>query len=71
MGKDTPINRGGLYARYFGKSEPSVTPVTKLRETVTKLESVTKVGRPKRHATAADRAKAYRERRKANGKADD
>ena len=64
--KDQPVNRGGIYARYFLKPQAERPAVTKpLHESVTKLEkTVTKVGRPKRHATAADRARAYRERKK-------
>ena len=40
-------------------------PVTeKVRKAVTKLERVTKVGRPKRYETLADKQRAYRERKR-------
>ncbi len=68
--------KGGIYARYFLKPQPEagkrlrnrlleegIPAVTKLEPTVTK----SKVGRPKRHETGADRARAYRERKKAHG----
>ncbi len=66
--------KGGIYARYFLKPQPEAgkrlrnrrqecPAVTKLEPTVTK----SKVGRPKRHETGADRARAYRERKKAHG----
>lgn len=41
-------------------AENNVTPVTK---SVTKVEDVTKVGRPKAHADHAARQAAYRERK--------
>jgi hypothetical protein len=62
------INRGGLYARYFGK--PERPAVTKTPKPVTEIKVASrKVGRPKKEGalSPAERAKAYRARRKANG----
>lgn len=50
--------------------KPKRETVTKLlRATVTKVQRVTKVkmGRPKVHESDADRQRAYRARKKANG----
>ena len=64
--KDQPVNRGGIYARYFLKPQAERPAVTKpLHESVTKLEkTVTKVGRPKRYVTQAEKQRAYRERKR-------
>ena len=64
--KDQPVNRGGIYARYFLKPEtrPNVTRVT---ETVTKMAAaLPKVGRPRKATklTPAEKQRAYRERKK-------
>jgi len=66
--KDQPVNRGGIYARYFLKQAERPAVTKPLHESVTKIEASRKRGRPiKRDAlTPADRARAYRERKKAD-----